>query len=82
MVVSTSQPPADRTTIATLSQQVGVGVRRGDPPRLDEGADLSSSLRTVDVVFWLADDAGSIVYDGEARHSMQVVSWDKIDKQE
>jgi hypothetical protein len=51
MVVSTSQPPADRTTIATLSQQVGVGVRRGDPPRLDEGADLSSSLRTVDVVF-------------------------------
>jgi hypothetical protein len=62
--------------------QVGVGVRRGDPPRLDEGADLSSSLRTVDVVFWLADDAGSIVYDGEARHSMQVVSWDKIDKQE
>ena len=54
----------------------------GDPPRLDEGADLSSSLCTVDVVFWLADDAGSIVYDGEARRSTQVVSWDKIDKHE
>jgi hypothetical protein len=34
------------------------------------------------VVFWLADDAGSIVYDGEARRSMQVMSWDKIHKQE
>jgi hypothetical protein len=60
----------------------GVGVRRKNPPRLDEGADLSSSLRTVEVVFWLVDDAGSIDYDGKARRSMRVVSWDKIDKQE
>jgi hypothetical protein len=60
----------------------GVLGSEGDPPRLDEVADLSSSLCTVDVVFWLADDAGSIVYDGEARRSMQVVPWDKIDKHE